>query len=209
MAEGLQGSTVLRPEASDQDLIQRVQAHDADAFELLFRRYFPRVSRQVMQLLGNPAETEEVVQEVFLALYEKAQTFRGEAAFSTWLYRLTANAALSRLRRRQRHREVVMEEYLPQFRDDGHHLARPVVDWSSTVETQLSNAQLCALLQEAIAELAPLDKAVVVLSDIEEMSNKEIAETLDLTVSAVKARLHRARLFIRGRLEAALGPSPT
>jgi RNA polymerase sigma-70 factor (ECF subfamily) len=209
MAEGLQVDALLRPDASDQELIQRVQAHDAEAFEMLFRRYFPRVSRQVVQLLGNPTETEEVVQEVFLALYEKAQTFRGEAAFSTWLYRLTTNAALTRLRRRQRHREVVMAEYLPQFREDGHHLVRPVVDWSSTVETQLSNAQLCQLLQEAIAELAPLDKAVVVLSDMEEMSNKEIADTLELTVPAVKARLHRSRLFLRGRLAAVLGHPST
>lgn len=209
MAEGLQVGESLRPDASDQDLIQRVQANDADAFEILFRRYFPRVSRQVMHLLGNPTETEEVVQEVFLTLYEKAQTFRSEAAFSTWLYRLTANAALSRLRRRQRNREVIIDDYLPQFREDGHHLVLPVVDWSSTLETQLSNAELCQLLHEAMAELPPVDNAVVVLSDIEEMSNKEIGETLGLTVSAVKARLHRARLFLRGRLAATLGHSPT
>src|SRR5262249_33598986 len=82
------------------------------------------------RLLGNAAEGEEVVQEVFLAVYEKAHTFRGEAAFSTWLFRLTTNAALSRLRRRKRSKEVAMEDYLPQFRPDGHHLVRPVIDWS-------------------------------------------------------------------------------
>lgn len=209
MTDGLQVEESLCLAASDRDLIQRVQGQDAEAFEILFRRYFPRVSRQVMHLLGNPAETEEVVQEVFLTLYEKAQTFRGEAAFSTWLYRLTANAALSRLRRRQRNREVLVDDYLPQFREDGHHVVRPVVDWSSTVETQLSNAELCQLLHEAMTELSPVDKAVVVLSDVEEMSNKEIAETLELTVSAVKARLHRARLFLRGRLTVTLGHSLT
>jgi RNA polymerase sigma-70 factor (ECF subfamily) len=207
MAEGLQVADRLHPDASDQELIQRVQANDAEAFEILFRRYFPRVSRQVLHLLGSPTETEEVVQEVFLTLYEKAQTFRGEAAFSTWLYRLTANAALSRLRRRQRSREVIIDDYLPKFQEDGHHLIQPVVDWSSALETQLSNAEICRLLHEAIADLSPVDQAVVVLSDIDEMSNKEIAETLDLTVSAVKARLHRARLFLRGRLAVALGPA--
>lgn len=82
------------------------------------------------------------MQDVFLAVYEKAHTFRGEAAFATWLYRLTANTALSRLRRRQRRQEIAMDDYLPQFREDGHHLVRPVVDWSSDLEQGLADAQI-------------------------------------------------------------------
>ncbi|MGE3539148.1 MAG: RNA polymerase sigma factor [Candidatus Tectimicrobiota bacterium] len=186
-------------------LIARLQAGDTQAFEVLFRQSYVQVYRQAQRLLSNEAEAEEVVQEVFLTVYEKAQTFRGDAALTTWLYRLTVNAALSRLRRRKRRPEVAMEDYLPRFREDGHHLMRPIVDWSSELEEQLAQVQMQQQLRQAIALLAPLDKAVLVLSDFEERSNREIGEMLGLTVPAVKARLHRARLFLRGQLAVALG----
>jgi RNA polymerase sigma-70 factor (ECF subfamily) len=196
-------------EVTEQGLVQRLQAGDPEAFDALFRQHCAKVLRQAMYLVGNATEAEEVVQEVFLAVYEKAQTFRGDAAFTTWLYRLTANAALTRLRRRQRSKEVALEDYLPQFQPDGHHLVRPVVDWSATLEERLADAQLQQLLREAIDLLQPLDKAVLVLSDFEDLSNKEIGEALGLTVLAVKARLHRARLFLRGQLAVTFGHSPT
>jgi RNA polymerase sigma-70 factor (ECF subfamily) len=196
-------------EVSEQELVQRVQAGDTTAFDALFRRWCGKVFHQATRFLGNAAEAEEVVQEVFLTVYEKAHTFRGDAAFTTWLFRLTANAALSRLRRRKRSKEVAMEEYLPQFRPDGHHLVRPVVDWSATLEERLADAQLQQLLRQAIELLQPLDKAVLVLSDFEDLSNREIGAALGLTVPAVKARLHRARLFLRGHLAVAFGYSST
>jgi len=196
-------------EDAEQEFVRRIQAGDVTAFDALFRQYCGKVFHQATRLVGNAAEAEEVVQEVFLAVYEKIHTFRGEAAFTTWLFRLTANAALSRLRRRKRSKEVPMEEYFPQFRPDGHHLIRPVVDWSANLEARLADAQLQQLLRQAIELLQPLDKAVLVLSDFEDLSNKEIGEALGLTVLAVKARLHRARLFLRGQLAVALGHSPT
>src|SRR5712691_10114793 len=196
-------------EATEEELVQRLQAGDATAFDALFRQCCGKVFHQATRLLGNAAEAEEVAQEVFLAVYEKVHTFRGDAAFATWLYRLTANAALARLRRRQRSKEVAIEDYLPQFQTDGHHLVRPVVDWSANLEERLGEAQLHQLLREAIELLQPLDKAVLVLSDFEDLSNKEIGEALGLTVLAVKARLHRARLFLRGQLAVTFGHSPT
>src|SRR6266702_478742 len=195
--------------AADLLLITRLRAGEAEAFETLFRQFFARVYRQALHLLSTAAEAEEVVQEVFLTVYEKANTFRGESAFTTWLYRLTVNAALSRLRRRNRRQEIALDDYLPQFREDGHHLVRPVVDWSADLEQGLANAQIQQHLRQAIELLQPLDKAVLVLSDFEELSNREIGEALGLTVLAVKARLHRARLFLRGQLAVALGHAPT
>jgi len=196
-------------DVTEQALVQRLQAGDAEAFDTLFRRYVAKVYRQATHLVGSAAEAEEVVQDVFLAVYEKSHTFRGESAFATWLYRLTANAALSKLRRRKRRPEVAMDDYLPQFREDGHHLVRPVVDWSSDLEQGLADAQIQHLLRQAIELLQPLDKAVLVLSDFDELPNREIGEALGMTVPAVKARLHRARLFLRGQLAVALGHSPT
>lgn len=186
-------------------LIERLQAGHIDAFDGLFERYSPQVYRHAIRLLDNEAEAEEVMQEVFLTLYEKASTFRGDSAVSTWLYRLTANAAISRLRRRSRRHEVSLNAYLPQFSDDGHHRERPVVDWSHDIERAMVREESRQLLRAAIDQLRPLDKAVVVLADLEGVAQRETAEILGLSLAAVKARLHRARLFLRGRLAASLG----
>jgi RNA polymerase sigma factor (sigma-70 family) len=94
------------------------------------------------------------------------------------------------------------------FRADGHHLVRPVVDWSADVEHAYASEELRRLLLQAIDTLAPVDKAVLVLSDIEELSNRDIGAMLGLSVPAIKARLHRARLFLRGKLAVALGHAP-
>jgi RNA polymerase sigma-70 factor (ECF subfamily) len=193
----------------DRRLIDRVKAGDHEAFDLLFQRYFAIVSRQAIRLTGNREEAEEVVQEVFLTVYEKAHTFRGTAAFSTWLYRVTANAALTKLRRRKKGEELSLEAYLPRFREDGHHLVRPVVDWSNELEAHVASEERQRLIQQALDMLAPMDKAVVVLSDLEGFSDREIASALGLSVSAVKARLHRSRLALRGKLAASLGYSPS
>ena len=192
-------------EVDTHTLIQRLQAGHVDAFDNLFERYGPQVYRQAMRFLGNEAEAEEVMQEVFLTLYEKANTFRGDASVSTWLYRLTANAAISRLRRRSRQQEVPLDAYLPQFSDDGHNRERPVVDWSHDIERAMVREESQQLLREAIDKLRPLDKAVVVLSDLEELPQQETADILGLSLAAVKARLHRARLFLRGQLATSLG----
>lgn len=197
------------PAEEDLLLIERVKRGDHQAFDVLFERYFSSVSRQALRLTGNHEEAEEVVQEVFLTVYEKARTFRGTAAFSTWLYRVTANAALGKLRRRKKSEELPLDDYLPSFREDGHHLVRPVVDWSNELEERLASQEQYRLIQQALDQLTPVDKAVVVLSDLEGLSDREIASALSLSVSAVKARLHRSRLFLRGKLAATLGYSPS
>ena len=196
-------------DADDLLLIERVKSGDHEAFEALFQRHFSIVSRQAIRLAANREDAEEVVQEVFLTVYEKAHTFRGASAFSTWLYRVTANAALTRLRRRKRGEEQSLDDYLPSFREDGHHLVRPVVDWSNELEEHVASEERQRLIQQALDQLAPMDKAVIVSSDLEGLSDREIAAALGLSVSAVKARLHRSRLFLRGKLAAALGYSPS
>ena len=194
-------------DAEERSLIQRVKVRDQAAFEVIYRRYRGQVHRQVKALVGNEEETEEIVQEVFLTIYEKAKTFRGDSTFSTWLYRLTMNAALTKLRRRKRRKEVAWDDFLPKYQPDGHHLV-PVVDWSRQVERPLLTKELHGFLQQALDQLPPKDKAVVVLSDLEGIPNREIGEALGLSVPAVKTRLHRARLSLRGQLAASLGHSP-
>lgn len=202
-------SHALGSAIQERELIHLVKAGDHKAFEVIFHQHVNLVYRQALKLLWNEADAEDVVQEVFLTVYNKIKTFRGQSEFSTWLYRLTVNAALSKLRRRRRSKEVSYEDFLPQYQEDGHHLVRPVVDWSNELEERTSRAQLQQILKKALDQLRPQDKAVVVLSDLEGLSDLEISKTLGLTVPAVKTRLHRARLFLRGQLAVLLGHSPT
>ncbi len=194
--------------AQETPLIDAVKQGDHQAFGQIFALYSKRVFQLAYKLLGNRDEAEDAVQEVFLAVFQKANTFRGDSQFSTWLHRPTVNAALYKLRRHKQRKEVSYEDFLPQFQDDGHHHARPVVDWSQEADEHSRNKELQQILQKALDQLKPVDKAVVVLSDLEEFSDQEIAKSLGLTKSAVKTRLHRARLFLRGHLAVHLGYSP-
>jgi RNA polymerase sigma-70 factor (ECF subfamily) len=199
-----------RKRKSGQDesaLIERLKAGNQDALEAIFNLYSPKLYNVAHRILGEVADTEEVIQDVFWTAYRKAKTFRGNSQFSTWLYRLTINAALGRIRRSKKNKGVEYEEFLPKFQEDGHHLVRPVVDWSDTLEETYAKQETQPLLKEALDQLKPIDKSVVVLSDLEGLPDKEIAAALEITISAVKTRLHRARLFLRGKLAVRLGHS--
>jgi len=199
-----------RPRKAAKDdvaLIERLKAGDQEALETIFNLYSRRLYSVAQRILGDVADTQEVIQDVFWTAYRKATSFRGNSHLSTWLYRLTVNAALGKLRRGRHNKEVDYEEFLPKFQKDGHHLVRPVVDWSDTLEESYAKRELQQFLKKALDQLKPVDKSAVVLSDLEGMSDKEIAATLGLTVLAVKTRLHRARLFLRGQLAVHLGHS--
>jgi len=196
-----------KAERDDTDLIERLKAGDEEALEAIFNRYSAKLYNVAQRILGEVADAEEVIQDVFWTAFRKAKSFRGTAQFSTWLYRLTINAALGKIRRSKKSKEIEYEEYLPKFQQDGHHLVRPVVDWSDTLDEKYAKEELQQLLKNALDQLKAVDKSVVVLSDLEGMSDKEIAAMLGLTVSAVKTRLHRARLFLRGKLTVHLGYS--
>jgi RNA polymerase sigma-70 factor (ECF subfamily) len=192
---------------NDFELIERLKNGDEDALEALYNLYSPKLYNIAHKILGDVADTQEVIQDVFWTAYRKAKTFRGTAQFSTWLYRLTVNAALGRIRRSKKSHEVEYEEFLPRFQEDGHHLIRPVVDWSNALEEKYAKREIQELLKQALDLLRPLDRSVVVLSDMEGLSDKEIAAAVGITVAAVKTRLHRARLFLRGKLAVRLGYS--
>jgi RNA polymerase sigma-70 factor (ECF subfamily) len=167
--------------------------------EEAFEEYAPRVYQLASRLLGNAADAEDVTQDVFLQVVRKLPTFRGEAAFSTWLYRVTVNAALSYRRKRARREVNVPSEPLEEFREDGEHLI-PVRPWMSRPNHQLLDQEAHQVIEKAIARLPENYRDVYVLADVEELPNAEIAELLGLNVAAVKSRLHRARLLMRKAL---------
>jgi len=191
----------LEAHPGDAELVARLKQGDREALAGLLRRYQGKVYRLAMNMTRSPQDAEEVTQDVFLAVYRKIGEFDGRAAFSTWLYRVASNAALMKLRGRRSEPHLSIEEERPAFAPDGHH-ARPVADWSELPEDRLLSAERRRVLGQAIEALPPDYKAVVVLRDIEGLSNQEVAEVLGATVLAVKSRLHRARLALRERLAA-------
>jgi RNA polymerase sigma-70 factor (ECF subfamily) len=205
----ISSNTKQKSGKNDLELIERLTNGDEEALEALFNLYSPKLYNVAHKILGDVADTQEVIQDVFWTVFRKAKTFRGSAQLSTWLYRLTVNAALGKIRRSKKNKEVQYEEFLPKFQEDGHHLVRPVVDWSNALEENYAKREIRELLKQALDLLSPLDKSVVVLSDLEGLPDKEIAAAVGITVAAVKTRLHRARLFVRGKLAVRLGYSAT
>lgn len=193
---------------SDESLVQLIAEYrDEEALNEILNRYRERIYRTALKVTSNHNDAEDVVQEVSLTIYRKAHSFRTDSKFSTWLYRLVTNEAISRLRKIKRERTVSLDDYMPRFEDDGHHAERPVVDWSQEVEKKVAEKEIQAIIEKAMQQLSPIDRTVVVLSEIEELTNPEIGKVLGLSVLAVKGRLHRARLFLRTKLAVQLGYS--
>jgi len=187
----------------DLTLIARLRAGDVAALGPLMDRHAPRVYRLAHGITRNEADAEEVVQDVFLTLVRKIHGFEGRAALATWLYRVTANAALIKRRGKRMEVEVSLEEYLPQFTPDGHRAGDwtyILADWSNTPEEDLLSRETRAILQRALGGLPDRYRALLVLRDVEGLSNEQAAEALGESVASVKSRLHRARMALREQL---------
>lgn len=191
---------------ADESLVRMIaETGSEDALNEILSRYRERIYRTAFKVTSNHSDAEDVVQEVSIRIFKKAHSFRTDSKFSTWLYRLVTNEAISRLRKIRRERTVSLDDYMPRFEDDGHHAERPVVDWSQEVEKKVADKEIHSIIQTAMEQLSPLDRTVVILSEIEELTNPEIGKILGLSVLAVKGRLHRARLYLRSRLAVQLG----
>jgi RNA polymerase sigma-70 factor (ECF subfamily) len=200
----------LRRKAVDPDtmLVHQLRRQEAPAVEALVATYGDRVYRLAFRITGSSSDAEEVVQDAFWSAIRHIDTFRGASAFGSWLYRITANAAYQKLRgRRSKRNEVAWEELAPSFDQNGRHV-EPVVDWSSRVEDPAIQAELRSVLSSAIDELPDDYRTALVLHDMEGLSNCEIAETLNVKVSTIKSRVHRARLFLRRRWTDYLAGNP-
>jgi len=184
-------------------LIDRLRSGDAVALEEVMEQFAPRVYRVAYGITRNQADAEEVVQDVFLRLFRKIDAFEGRSALGTWIYRIAVNTALIKRRGKRATLEVLLEDHLPTFRDDGHRegdRAMLLADWSDTPEDQLLSSETRETVRRMIAGLPDHYRAVLLLRDMEELSNEETAEILNDTVASVKSRLHRARMALREQL---------
>jgi RNA polymerase sigma-70 factor, ECF subfamily len=209
--EGGEERPVLRHEAvdPDADLVQRLSRREAGAVEALVATYGDRVYRLAARITGNASDAEEVVQDALWTVTRKIDTFRGTAAFGSWLYRITANAACQKLRGRRAARNTLSwDDLAPSFDSNGHHV-EPVLDWSASVTNPAIQAELRSVLSAAIDELPGEYRAALLLRDVDGLPNAEIAEALQVKVPAVKSRVHRARLFLRRRLTDYMGRTST
>ncbi len=180
--------------ATEEELLKALKAGDRHACAELVRRYSPKLYRVTLRILGSEDEAEEALQEAFISACSKIASFRGDAQLGTWLYRVATNAALMRLRKRK-------DEYVsldaPVETDEGTVLPRNLADWRFDPYRVVLSGELREILERAIQKLPETLRVVFILRELEGLSTLETAQTLGISESATKVRLHRARMVLR------------
>ena len=186
-------------EDSDLETVQKVQAGDTDAFEVLIRRHEKKIFNLIYRWLGNYDDTAEVAQEVFLSAYRAIKKFRGESSFSTWLYRIAVNHAKNRrktLTVSQQH--MVPLEVNDPDGDGGpiSGISYPGLDPAQEAETQ----EIHDMVHRELNRLDPDDRLLILLRDLQDVPYEEMTKILGVPLGTVKSRLHRARQALKARL---------
>ncbi len=185
--------------SDDLDLVHAIQSGDVSAFDQLVGRYDLKLLRIAQNVTHNREDSQDAVQESLLKALQHLSEFRKHSQLSTWLFRITVNQALTKLRKRRTTKEVSLDEA---FQEDEDILPREVADWAPNPEELCRASELRDILIKAIEELRPILRTVFVLRDVEGLSIDQTADVLDLSPSAVKTRLWRARLQLREKLTA-------
>lgn len=196
-------------EPSDEDLAAQAAAGAETAFEALVHRYHARAYRLAHRVAGTDGDAQDAVQEAFLQVFRKLSTFRGESRFSTWLFRIVTNAALMQRRSRSRRPAESLEAYMPRFDESGRHAGTPSQLLAPAhVEERIDRRVLAEKAMEGIDRLPDTYRLPFILRDLEDMPTAEVAHVLGLEPPAVRQRVHRARLMLRGYLSDLAGVTP-
>lgn len=179
-------------------LVKAMQENKMEAFEEIIRRYQKKVYSLAFHLTHNQQDAEDVCQEVFLRVFSKINTFLGKSAFSSWIYRIALNVSYMKIKSLKKN-PISLENVLPKYQAEGFHKER-INDWSKQTDDILLGSELQQMIKKAVSQLPAKEKMVFILRDIEGMSTEKVCEVLELSVPAVKSRLHRSRLFLRKRL---------
>lgn len=191
-------------ELGETGLIEALRRGEDSAFEELVRMAGGRMLAVARRFMRSEADAEDVVQEAFLQAFKNIDRFEGNAKLTTWLHRITVNAALMKLRKKKRTHEVAIEDLLPKYMDDGH---RPdiVGAWEETPDDLAELRESRSVVRQAIDRLPENYRNVLILRDIEQLDTAETATAMGLSVNATKTRLHRARQALRELLEPHFG----
>jgi RNA polymerase sigma-70 factor (ECF subfamily) len=182
---------------TDSELVKGVIHREESCFEELIERYGSKVLNLAMRITRNQEDAEEILQDVFITVFTKIGSFEHKAQFSSWLYRVTMNSSFMKIRARNRRRTVSLEDVEPNIRQNwvGNRTEMFDIDFMS------SRHELRDAIQAAVADLPEDYRAIFVLRDIDGLSNEAVSQVLQLSVPAVKSRLHRSRLLMRERLK--------
>jgi RNA polymerase sigma-70 factor (ECF subfamily) len=181
----------------DVALVASARGGDVHAFETLVNKYDRQIFRIAQHITQNKEDAQDVVQDAFLKAYEKLEQFQGNSKFYTWLVRIAVNESLMRLRKRRTGKMVSIDD---DIETEEGSVPRDLADWSPNPEQNYGQAELAEILRKTIQGLPHGFRIVFVLRDVDGLSTEETAETLGLSVPAVKSRLLRARLQLRERL---------
>jgi RNA polymerase sigma-70 factor (ECF subfamily) len=176
----------------ESELVGRLRAGDQDAFEELVRIYGGRLLAVARRFVRNDADAQDIVQTAYLSAFRALGRFEGECQLSTWLHRIVVNTALMKLRSRRRKPEQSIDELLPAFQEDGHHVEQ-FSEWGAPADVLLEQRETRATVRTCIQRLPDNYRDVLILRDIEELPTQDVARMLKMTPTAVKVRLHRAR----------------
>lgn len=181
---------------SDEELVEGVSRGDSKSFEELIERYSRKAYGLAFRLVGNAEDAEEALQDVFTQVHRKAGEFQGKSQFSSWLYRVTVNSCLMKLRKRKQEKAQPLEDVLPSYRNTMslRQDEREEGDRATLI------FELKSALEEAIQTLPDEYKPVFILRDVDGLSSAEVGTLLGISIPAVKSRLHRSRMILREKL---------
>ena len=184
---------------NEEVLVRDFQNGNLKAYDKIVEIYQKKIYGLSFNLTRNQMDAQDVTQEVLLTLFRKIKLFQGKSAFSSWVYRITVNASYMKLRSKKKEPNVSIDELMPSFNSSGFQQEK-IQDWSEDTQSLIFNNETRDEINKAVNLLPEKEKVVFLLRDIEGLSTEKTGEVLDLTVPAVKSRLHRARLFLRKKL---------
>lgn len=190
----------MRDATYEKTLVDRLRAKDETAVTDLASQYGSRIFQLALRYMKNREDAEEVAQDVLLKVYHKIDAFRGDAALSSWIYRITFNTAMSRLRTTRAARMAEVDEVLVAGEHGDEPRRREAADWSNLADERVLRAEMREVLFSAVAELPDIYREPVILRDLKGFSTEEASRALRLKDQTLKSRLHRGRLILRERL---------
>lgn len=196
-------STVSVGNDHDSDLVEKCVQGDREAFDALVEKYYKKIYNLAYRFVGDSEEANDLAQEIFTAAYQNLKKFRGDAKFSTWLFQIATNRGKNKFKYLKR-RGYFLSRGQPDDEDERDYVEKVIPDDTTNPEDILISKQIQKMVQDAINELDPDHKEIVILRDIEGFSYEEIARILNLPEGTTKSRLHRARMVVKEKLKKVL-----